>query len=57
MTKIEIIALQGIVYQLGSQQKDPKPEWMSDDMHRGKQEAYNEIENRLKRFLEATQEK
>lgn len=40
MTKMEVLAIRSVAKALKVRLLEPKPDWMSSDLHRGKLETY-----------------
>lgn len=56
MTKMELLAIQGVADRLKLKAKEPKPDWMSEDMHRGKVDAYGQAEVEVRALIAAANE-
>ncbi len=55
MTKMEILVLEGLADRLAARQKEPKPDWMSADMHLGKKEGWAEGEREVRSVIKAAE--
>lgn len=53
MTKMEILALRGVADKLQARKAEPKPDWMSEDMHRGRVDAFDIGEAAVRELLGA----
>lgn len=53
MTKLEILAIRGVRDNIKLRMATPKPDWLSDEVPRGKREAYETAQKLLGELLDA----
>jgi len=56
MTKMEIIAIRGILKGFELERHEPKPEWMSEQEHQGRKNAYGSAVAAIRDFIEAAED-